>query len=244
MTRPDLTPNLINPTKETYDLLQRYFDALNRKLFDEELPRALVTLQRKNRSYGFFASRRFARQDGQYSDEIALNPAHFRERSLPSILATLAHEMVHQWQCHYGKPSDRGYHNREWAAKMKEIGLQPTSTGEEGDKETGYKVHHLVIPGGVFEKAARRIEHGGHTIPWVELPLVRPPPKDKPSENEGPPQTRSGERLKYVCTQDGCAEHVRGRAGLKPLCQGYAPEGRDHAPAAMVPERSDNDEAA
>ncbi len=236
MEPQDTSSLIMNPTKETYDLLGRYFDTLNRKLFGDELPRALVTLQRKNKSYGFFASKRFGREDGHYSDEIALNPAHFRDRSLSAILATLAHEMVHQWQCHYGRPSDRGDHNREWAAKMKEIGLQPTSTGEEGGKETGYKVHHLVIPGGPFEKAARRIEGGGHVIPWVELPAVKPQAKDLRAGEEGPPQTRSGERLKYVCTVEGCTEHVRGRAGQQPLCQGFPPEGKDHAPAPMVPE--------
>ena len=37
--------------------------------------------------------------------------------------------MTHVWQHQHGKPSSRGYHNREWAAKMKAIGLQPSNTG-------------------------------------------------------------------------------------------------------------------
>jgi hypothetical protein len=45
------------------------------------------------------------------------------------ILSTLVHEMVHVWQETYGNPSRRGYHNRQWAEKMREVGLQPSSTG-------------------------------------------------------------------------------------------------------------------
>ena len=49
-----------------------------------------------------------------------------------------------------------GYHpqlsaalyDRQWAAKMREIGLQPSSTGEEGGKETGQSMSHYIIPDG------------------------------------------------------------------------------------------------
>jgi len=37
--------------------------------------------------------------------------------------------MVHQWQQHHGKPGRRGYHNKQWAAKMNSVGLVPTHTG-------------------------------------------------------------------------------------------------------------------
>jgi hypothetical protein len=90
--------------------------------------------------YGYFCADRFDRTDGQVADEIALNPSHFRNRPVMEVLGTLAHEMVHLWQHHHGKPGRGRYHNREWAAFMKRIGLQPTSTGEEGGKETGDRV--------------------------------------------------------------------------------------------------------
>ena len=61
--------------------------------------------------------------------------------------------MVHLWQHHAGRPSRNGYHNREWAAKMRDIGLTPTDTGLAGGKATGQKMTHLVDPGGRFEKA-------------------------------------------------------------------------------------------
>ena len=59
------------------------------------------------------------------TDEIALNPAHFASRPTAGTLSTLAHEMAHLWQHHFGTPSRTGYHNKEWAAKMREIGLIP-----------------------------------------------------------------------------------------------------------------------
>ena len=62
-------------------------------------------------------SRRHAEET---TDEIALNPATFHDRTAEEILSTLVHEMVHLWQHHFGTPSRASYHNREWAAKMKE----------------------------------------------------------------------------------------------------------------------------
>jgi predicted SprT family Zn-dependent metalloprotease len=57
--------------------------------------------------------------------ELALNPDHFIGRSDEEICPTLVHEMVHVWQHQHGQPSARGYHNQEWAVKMKALGLQP-----------------------------------------------------------------------------------------------------------------------
>ena len=46
--------------------------------------------------------------------------------------------MVHVCQEVYGlRRSARSYHNREWARKIKEIGLQPSHTGFPGGRETG-----------------------------------------------------------------------------------------------------------
>ena len=67
---------------------------------------------------------------------------------------SLAHEMAHVWQQTHGTPPRRCYHDRQWAAKMKEIGLQPSTTGEPGGKETGQSVTHYIIPGGPYATAA------------------------------------------------------------------------------------------
>ena len=46
----------------------------------------------------------------------------------PPPYRPLVHEMVHVWQEQYGHPASRGYHNKQWAAKMKAVGLQPSGT--------------------------------------------------------------------------------------------------------------------
>ncbi len=110
----------------------------NARLFGGKLPACLVTLQRSKKTYGFFAGQRFGLKTGKgATDEIALNPSHFEQRTTEQTLSTLAHEMAHQWQQHHGKPSRTGYHNKEWAAKMIEVGLVPSATGQKGGKQVG-----------------------------------------------------------------------------------------------------------
>ena len=136
-----------NPTKITYGTLVHAYDFFNKKLFEDELPPCLITMQRRNRSYGYFCGDRFSTRSGdEITDEIALNPQHFKDRNTEQILSTLVHEMAHLWQHHFGKPGRGRYHNKEWGAKMKEIGLYPSSTGQEGGKETGDSVSHYILP--------------------------------------------------------------------------------------------------
>src|SRR5260221_3129047 len=135
-----------NPTTQTYTSLSTAYDFFNRELFFGSLPTCLITMQRNKGAYGFFSGERFANTTNpkEITDEIALNPVHFATRKPNEVLSTLAHEMVHLWQHHYGKQPRKGYHDRQWAAKMREIGLVPTATGEPGGKETGQKVTHLI----------------------------------------------------------------------------------------------------
>jgi hypothetical protein len=77
--------------------------------------------------------------------------------------------MVHLWQHHFGKVSRGGYHNAEWAAKMKEISLFPSSNGEPGGKETGQKISHYIAEGGPYQTAFAVLEAGGFGALYVEL---------------------------------------------------------------------------
>ncbi len=65
--------------------------------------------------------------------------------------------MAHVWQQTYRKPPTKCYHDRQWALKMtmKEIGLQPTTTGEPGGKETGQSVTHYIMPQGPLTRHMR-----------------------------------------------------------------------------------------
>src|SRR4051794_24596650 len=109
--------NANNPTTQTYTSLQAAYDYFNTELFGGSLPPCLITMQRHKGAFGYFSGARFVSVADPYevTDEIALNPQHFATRKTIDVLATLAHEMVHLWQCHFGRPPRKGYHDREWA---------------------------------------------------------------------------------------------------------------------------------
>lgn len=72
------------------------------------------------------------------------------------------------WQWEFGNPSRNGYHNKEWAAKMEEVGLMPSETGEPGGKKTGQRMTHYVIPEGNYEKAFQKMPET-YTLPFTSL---------------------------------------------------------------------------
>ena len=151
--------NIHNPTSLTYASLTMAYDFFNMELFSGALPTCLITMQRRKGSYGYFSGERFqnAMNQEEVTDEIALNPMHFATRTPEQVLSTLVHEMVHLWQHHFGTPPRKSYHDKEWAAKMREVGLIPTATGETGGKETGQKMAHLIAKGGGFTQAYQRL---------------------------------------------------------------------------------------
>jgi len=204
------------PTSEAYAELQRCFEHYNRELFDGGLPDCLITLQRKGkRIAGFFAPERFRRATGEVTHELALNPAHFATGGLVEILQTVAHEQTHLWQRVYGTPGRRGYHNKEWAAKMKAIGLQPSSTGKPGGKETGESIGDYVVDGGPFDVATKRLLDSGFVVSWAEVvDLVAASLED--GEGSGEATGDRSNRVKYQCP--GCAANAWGKPDLALMC--------------------------
>lgn len=158
-------------TQAEYRAFQDAYDFFNTALFGGSLPQVLVTLQRHAKTRGYFAPERFTgRLDPTAAHELAMNPDSFTGRSDASILSTLAHEMAHVWQQTHGTPPRRSYHDRQWAAQMKAIGLQPSSTGEPGGKETGQRVSHYIVPGGAYAQAYARLEATGFRLHWQSAP--------------------------------------------------------------------------
>ena len=169
-----------SPTPATYHELQYAYNWFNTQLFNESLPNCLITLQRKSNAMGYFSAERWANSKGDKTDEIALNPAYFANHSLKELLQTLVHEMCHQWQQHYGKPSRNGYHNKQWAEKMESVGLMPSSTGEPGGVKIGQHMGDYAIAGGEFEMQATNLVKRKFTLPWVDrLIAFRPSSQDR-----------------------------------------------------------------
>jgi predicted SprT family Zn-dependent metalloprotease len=163
-------------------------------------------MQRQRAAYGYFAGGRFGTKDGQeITDEIALNPAHFRSRTTEESLSTLVHEMCHLEQHHFGKPSRSGYHNKEWAGMMNTVGLTPSDTSAPGGKETGQRVSHYIAGGGPFDKACRRLIKQGFAVRYVELwsdPEAR--------------RKKAASKTKYTCPE--CGLNAWGKPEISLVC--------------------------
>jgi hypothetical protein len=179
------TPQAAMPTLVTYTALQQAFDHFKRTLLDDRSPPCLITLQRKGRAQGYYSPDKFASMDGESKlDEMALNPKYFRAQSVREICSTLVHEMVHQVQHHFGKPTRPGYHDRKWGEAMKAIGLWPSGTGKPGGRETGYHMSHYIIEGGPFAVAFEALDA---TIEWGDTLTQEEAAKPK------------AKRLKFTC---------------------------------------------
>jgi predicted SprT family Zn-dependent metalloprotease len=200
----------VTPTKKTYDGLDSAYAYFNEALFGGRLPQCLITVRSHHGAYGYFSSERFGSADGEIRDEIALNMKHFKERTPKQTLATLVHEMKHLEQHHFGKPSRNGYHNREWADLMEQVGLMPSSTGEPGGKRTGQRVSHYVVDGGPFDLAFSAREF---TIPYF----------DRQGETE---TARKKRKVTYTCPE--CESKATGKPDLHLHCG-------DCGMAAMTP---------
>jgi SprT-like family len=160
-------------TLTEYQGFQKAYDFFNRELFAGSLPQVLVTLQRHAKTYGYFSPERFRGRIAKTAvHELALNSDGFASRTDAMILSTLVHEMCHGWQETHGKPPRRGYHDRQWVAKMREIGLQPSSTGEKGGKETGQSMSHYIIPEGRYAQAYMKLAAQGFALHWQSVPAI------------------------------------------------------------------------
>jgi predicted SprT family Zn-dependent metalloprotease len=198
-----------DPTTRVYTTLTEAYNHFNHALFENGLPKCLITWQRKNNARGYFASRRFKSRSGDsFIDEIALNPAYFAERTTKEILSTLVHEMVHVWQQHQGAPSRTGYHNAEWAKKMEELGLIPSSTGEPGGNKTGQRVSHYIEEDGRFDRVCNELLDRGATIEFVDREDTLAPKKGKASASRN--------KITYSCA--GCRANTWGKPGLNLIC--------------------------
>lgn len=202
-TTESLHARRIEPTRETYDAFQQAYDHFNWTLFDSKLPNCLITLQRKGRTYGYFCRKRFVSSDDTPCDEIALNPAVFHQRSVEETLSTLVHEMVHLWQFHFGSPGRGRYHNRQWAEKMKSIGLQPSHTGAPGGNELGDQMSHYIIENGSFANAAKELTVRDFRIEWRDRGIAAALGIQGGSTISSPITPKSGKRVKYTCQTCG-----------------------------------------
>jgi hypothetical protein len=199
-----------NLTTEFYTNLDHAYAFFNECLWTNKLPPCLITLQRKKGAMGYYRDQAFVSEDGSaQANEIALNPESFGVGDAET-LATLVHEMCHLWQYNIAdeKPT-RAYHDKIWAAEMKRVGLQPSSTGKVGGKETGWKMSDYPISGGAFEKARDELLASGYRVIWRTASVG-----DGGESAEGEAKKRS--KTKFTCPH--CGQNVWGKPGARVAC--------------------------
>jgi len=213
------TPSLLQTgTKVTspnseYSSLDRAYDYFNDALFGGTLPGALITLHDHPRARGYFRRKAFAhRSEAEaFTDEICLCPSTHAGRSDHDILSTLVHEMCHLWQFHKGEPPRRCYHDRQFAAKMQEVGLMPSDTGLPGGKKTGQSMTHYIVAGGPFDLVCQELLATGWQLLWEQPRQVAPAGGTKGASGG---ETQKSTRQKFSCPQCKLAAYAKPTARL------------------------------
>ena len=202
-------------TVQQYREFQEAYDYFNGELWEGKLPQLMVTLQRKPRMAGHFAPERYQhRTETDVIHEIALNPDVFVGQTDEQILDTLVHEMAHVWQQTFGKPGRRGYHNKEWGAEMKRIGLYPSSTGEPGGKEVGEHMSDYIMDGGRFQESCRKLLDRGFRLDWQSRDRSNDGGGEEGEGEEQEPKKKG--RIKYTCP--GCELNAWAKPDVSLLC--------------------------
>lgn len=211
-------------TSAEYAVFQQAYDYFNAQLFKGELPGVLITLQRKSHNVGMYRQGSFKdRQSQSAVDEIAINPDAYVNLPDVEIWQALVHEMCHQWQFHLGKPSRKSYHNKEWARKMEEVGLIPSSTGKPGGNKVGQTMYDYVDDEGKFIECVRELRKLGIIVQLESSSEEGVSRSAEALEQEaklrqaGVKKNRSN-RIKYSCPS--CSMNVWGKPELNIVCGG------------------------
>jgi predicted SprT family Zn-dependent metalloprotease len=198
-------------TLQAYKSLYKAFAFFNKELFGNKLPEPFLSYNAVKNTYGYFAPERIkpTKKTGAFSDSntpdihvISINPQYIGKRTDKQVLSTLVHEMVHLKQQIEGKPGKNGYHNKQWANMMKEIGLQPTNTGKKGGKETGINMTHMIVKGDRFDVCCDELLKDKFSFDY-KLKVEKK--KQKVTK-----------KSKYVCAANGVT--VWGKPGLNIRC--------------------------
>jgi hypothetical protein len=120
MCKQSLTPTLRR--------IESLFDALNEKYFDNELPKCVMSIGKKEGCYGYFTAYkpwRDVEHDENRFCEISIT-AGYLDRPVLDMITTILHEMVHEYNfIHEVQDTSRGgtYHNAEYKKAAEAHGL-------------------------------------------------------------------------------------------------------------------------
>jgi hypothetical protein len=104
---------------ETLQLLHTYLPLIATRFFSCELPLPAISCERDRVT----RLATYREKDGlALCHRINLNEQYLN-RPLAEVLATLTHELVHEWEHISGKPAQPPYHSAIFRRKMRSIGL-------------------------------------------------------------------------------------------------------------------------
>lgn len=207
--------NSTDPTNAQFAAYRAMWNYFNAVLFGGVLSHVILNFSRRARSLGFFAPERWKDSSNQTTHEVSLNPAYLTRGTMKDTASTLVHEMAHLWRHEQGNPPRGGYHDRQWADKMEQLGLMPSATAAPGGQRTGYKMSHYIVASGAFERAFEAMP-ADCQLPWmcgIDEDAIEGKGKGK---NKGKEEAKRKLKLKYSCRK--CELNVWGRAGLRLRC--------------------------
>ena len=218
---------LPTPTEAQFTALNEAYKYFNKALFDNILPGCFLNFSRNKRSHGFFAPERWKRvgEKKHSTHEISLTPTTLYRTPI-EIFSTLVHEQVHLWQWEFGNPSRQGYHNKEWADKMEEVGLMPSHNGRLGGKRVGQNMTHYIIETGRYQAAFEAMPKD-FILPFTSLDAAimkslltgEPGPGAEGSSTSAKKKKlvqKGRTKTKYSCS--GCKANVWGKPNLNLRC--------------------------
>ncbi|BAY27191.1 hypothetical protein NIES2100_70130 [Calothrix sp. NIES-2100] len=177
-------------TEQSFRLFNIY-NHLRINIFDGKLPEdTVLKIEYRAESDGVYRPGKWDdTQNQKVLDEIKINE---KLLILPKeeLLTALVHQMIHQWQFHYGsRKTARHYHNREYVQKAASIGLivEPDSSEQSID------------PNGKFMQVSQGLD--------CELILK---PRNVISQSEAKPKSKGKE--KYICPE--CGKIMYGKSGM------------------------------
>lgn len=113
---------------------------------------------------------------------------------------------------------------------MKEIGLQPSTTGEPGGKETGQSVTHYLIPGGPVCPRVRKARRDQLSI---ELAICSVRWRER--------KKKAASKTKYTCST--CAANAWAKPNTQLIC-GACYDEDDGEISVIMPEPAQDGQAA
>jgi hypothetical protein len=210
-----------SPTRKMFSALETAYAHFNERLFERQLPAALLNLSRSAGSsknsvtLGFFEPEAW-RGDAGNICELSMTPVS-TARGPEDYYATLVHEMAHFLDHVRGvKPKSPGYHGKPWWATMERIGLPPVPGGKNGTSKIS--VHHAIQKDGPYALAFKDLSEEA-LLPFVSTESglwVAGQPEAGGEEGEGEGETKQGKRARYEC--GGCKTTMRGPSGRKLIC--------------------------